>query len=403
MYALFRSIVDASTSCGISCSLVYSDIHRSVTGFFVNLSFDMEIAFTCPEHNTSPAWIVADGKACGPLKRRVKHLEELDVADNDNTVLSQSTYHNDRVFLASKTERDQVCQLITGSVNMTKFLSNSGISSQNGVLLSNVVAYINETFPLKIPDPYVKLLSNVSKNSSVRSLLQVNTIDHLNYLEEFCMENLDLRIKSNKDKLKAVSCSFPALWPIIDAICSLEDSKFLPVSVSRLILALIKIRQTTFDTAVMRSNSDYYLWPDSTVEHPLQCYPTIPLWRYPSRYTVSAQIDSDLCDKAFSYHGDFAAGVFSVGCACPNNITLGFELMLLKESPRNLFRFLMCRDIDEDNLQGILVDHACLFEPYMMNREAHFLKTKKVLVDGSHWQGMKRMKKGDRSGRGHLG
>ena len=63
----------------------------------------------------------------------------------------------------------------------------------------------------------------------------------------------------------------------------------------------------------------------------------------------------------------------------------------------------MCRDIDEDNLQGILVDHACLFEPYMMNREAHFLNTKKVLVDGSHWQGMKRMKKGDRSGRGHLG
>lgn len=103
------------------------------------------------------------------------------------------------------------------------------------------------------------------------------------------------------------------------------------------------------------------------------------------------------------YHGDFSAGVYSVGCCCSANITLGFELMLLKESPRNLFRFLMTRDIDEDSLEGILVDHACLFEPYMMNREASFLEYKKVLVDGSHWQGMKKMKKSDSTRSGHLG
>ena len=78
--------------------------------------------------------------------------------------------------------------------------------------------------------------------------------------------------------------------------------------------------------------------------------------------------------------------------------------MILKESPRNLFRFLMTRDINEDALQGILVDHACIFEQYMMNREAKFLEKMNVLVDGSHWQGMKKLKKSDRSGKGgHLG
>ena len=92
------------------------------------------------------------------------------------------------------------------------------------------------------------------------------------------------------------------------------------------------------------------------------------------------------------------AGFYSVGCACDKNITFGFEIMLLKESPRNLFRFLMTRDIDLPSLKGILVDHACIFEvilllkvflksgnkfqPYVMNREASLLQNKLVLVDG---------------------
>ena len=75
MYALYRSIVDGAESCGVTCSLTYSDIHRSVTGFFCNLVFDIKKAFTCPTHGTSPQWIVSDGKALGPLKRRVKHLK----------------------------------------------------------------------------------------------------------------------------------------------------------------------------------------------------------------------------------------------------------------------------------------------------------------------------------------
>ena len=64
-------------------------------------------------------------------------------------------------------------------------------------------------------------------------------------------------------------------------------------------------------------------------------------------------------------HSDYCAGVYSVGCACDANITFGFEIMLLKESPRNVFRFLKTGDIKVDALDGILMDHACLFEPYL--------------------------------------
>ena len=45
MYSLYRSIVDGAESCGISCSLTYSDIHRAVSGFFVNLVFNVHKAF----------------------------------------------------------------------------------------------------------------------------------------------------------------------------------------------------------------------------------------------------------------------------------------------------------------------------------------------------------------------
>ena len=404
MFALFRSIVDGAESSGVSCSLTYSDIHRSVSGFFVNLVFDVQKAFSCPNHGTSPRWIVSDGKACGPLKRRVKHLRELDIADDDDSVLSQSTFYKERIFLSSKKERDLVCELVTGSMSMGEFIVDGQISSANGLLVTNVVSHVSDKFPLKIPEPYVNFLSNIAKNSSARSLLQVTTLEPLDSLAEYCRQELDLRVHENKDKLTAIIKTFPALWPILDSICTLEKAKYLPVPVARVILSLLRIRCQTFQNATKRSNSDYFLWPDRTVEHPTQCYPTLPLWRYPSKYKVSAQSDADLCDKAFTYHGDFSAGVYSVGCACPANITYGFELMILKESPRNLFRFLMTRDIDVDSLDGILVDHACIFEPYMMNREAKFLENLYVLVDGSHWQGMKKLKKGDKTGRGgHLG
>ena len=57
--------------------------------------------------------------------------------------------------------------------------------------------------------------------------------------------------------------------------------------------------------------------------------------------------------------------------------------MLNKEGPKNLFRFLQCRDVDMDKLQGILVDHACLVDPYILNRKSEMLEWK-LLLECSH-------------------
>ena len=404
IHALYQSIVSCAESCGLSCSLTYSDLHRSVCGFFGNLVFDHSKAFSCPKHGTSPKFIVSDGKALGPLKSRCKHLSELDFAEEDKSVLKQSTHHKNRIFLNVKKERSIVVRLLTCDISMEEFSVNRELKTENGLMVRNLVAYLKEKYPDEIPIPFATFLGNISKNSSARSLIQVNKLDVLEYLSEYCKEELDLRIIQNEEKLKAVIKSLPALWPTLDAICSIEKSKFLPREVSRIVLRILKIRHDTFEESTERSNTEYYLWKNAIHEHPTQCYPTLPLWRHPSRYRVTDQTDSDLCDKSFSYHSDFIAGFYSVGCACEFNITFGFEIMLLKESPRNLFRFLMTRDVDLGALQGILVDHACIFEPYVMNREADLLKNKLVLVDGAHWQGMKKLKRFDKSGKGgHIG
>ena len=103
--------------------------------------------------------------------------------------------------------------------------------------------------------------------------------------------------------------------------------------------------------------------------------------------------DCEFCEKNFNKHTDFSYGVFSVGCACPLNITYGYELMLCKESAHNLFRLLMCRDVDLNALQGVIFDHACGLDQYILNREPKEFEYLRCLVDGAHWQVGQSLKK----------
>ena len=78
--------------------------------------------------------------------------------------------------------------------------------------------------------------------------------------------------------------------------------------------------------------------------------------------------------------------------------------MLQQESAYNIFRLLMCRDIDLENLKGVIYDHACGLDAYLLNREPRKFQYIRCLVDGAHWAGQKKLKKPDKSGKGgHLG
>ena len=65
-------------------------------------------------------------------------------------------------------------------------------------------------------------------------------------------------------------------------------------------------------------------------------------------------IKSDVT-KNYQKEKKFQGGIFSVGCYCDLNITLGFEIMTKPELEHNLFRLLMCRDLDMFKLTKCLL------------------------------------------------
>ena len=188
-------------------------------------------------------------------------------------------------------------------------------------------------------------------------------------------------------ELEILDC-FPVSGPQRE--CSLEIEILcwtaFPDELSEIVKKLILIRRNTFLTATVRSDTDYIQWEDTTKEHNTMYYPNWPIWRYPKKYEVRNVTDCDFCEKDFNKHTDFSYGVFSVGCLCPLNITYGFELMLCKESAHNIFRLLMCRDINLHELQGVVFDFACGLDQYILNREPLEFQYLQLLVDGAHWQ-----------------
>ena len=385
MNAGFNARKTSLSDIGLKSSLSYSLFLRAVTGYAQMIKFRKE-DFLCPNCGDSPSYIVCDGKTDGPTKRKVEHLQELDRAEGDDSVLCQGSLFQDRVFLSQRCERQLICRMLTEDISVDEFLESDDISSENGILIATLVGRLSVSWLDELPKPYKRFLANISKYSSVAGFLQVLSMQTLDLLSDFCHRRLDIRSAVNSLKQKQVAEELPALWSNLINILNLENSDYLPEDISGIILKLIDIRKNTFLTAAERSEDDYVEWEDPEKEHPTQYYPNWPIWRYPNKYEVRNVSDCDFCDKAFNKHKDFSHGVFSVGCACALNITYGYELMLCRESAHNIFRLLMCRDVDLLALQGVIFDHSCGLDQYLLNREPREFEFLRCLVDGAHWQ-----------------
>ena len=363
MDATFNARKTALSSVGVQSSLIYSAFLRACNGYAQSVTFRKE-DFLCPSCGDSPKYIVCDGKTEGPTNA-------LDAPEDDESPLPQGSHIKDRVFLFENRERKLVCNLLTDVVTMEEFLESDIVST------SNLIDRISDTWPDEIPKPYKEILGNVCKNTSVAGYLQVLSNQPLDYLAEFCHQRLDIRAAENSEIQKQVVAEIPALWPNLVDILNLEHLDFLPGDLSSIVLKLIEIRKNTFINAAHRSPTDYIEWDNIETEHATQYYPNWPIFRHPKKYTVGNVTDCEFCSKSFNRHKDFSFGVFSVGCACPYNITYGYELMLCKESAHNIFRLLMCRDIDLHELQGVIFYFACGLDRYILNgepREFEFLR-----------------------------
>ena len=403
MHSIYQTRETALSSLGISSTLTYQDFERACSGFVSMIRFRKE-DFMCDDCGQTPKYIVADGKMTAPTIRKVQHLDELSPEEDDNQVLPQGSHFKDRVYLKRKKERELVTNLLTENISIPDFIASNEIQSDNVQMLIPLLERIEENWPAEIPAEYKRLICNLCKATSVASYLQVTSDEPLQILQSFCEQTVNVRSAENQQNIKILAQELPALWPNLLDIMILESSQFLPNDVAEIVKKMILIRRRTFDNAAQRSDEDYIRWPTPEEDHPTQCYPAWPLFRYPKKYAVNSRMDSDYCEKSFDYKKGFAFGVFSVGCCCPKNISYGWELMLSRESAHNLFRLLMCRNLNMEELEGVIFDFACGLDPYLLNREPREFQYLRTLVDGAHWQGQKRLRRPDRTGAGgHLG
>ena len=324
-YADYKSINASLASAGISSTLTYKDLHCAVCGFYRKLKFDEHRVFSCPDHGTTPRFLNTDGKNLGPTKRKVKHIAELDKHPDDEDVLPQSTFFSKRVFLHNIKERHLVVELLAGDISKQEFCESPEIETENGRLVVNLVRALNHENDEELPAPYKRFIQNVCKPTSVRGFIQVTCPEPLEYLKLFCRGVINIKSMEHKTKLQMVIKQLPLLWPMLENICNLERSSALPQEVTAIVLKLLAIREQTFRDAVPREEHVYYEY-EETQEPKTMCYPNHPTIRHPKQYEVNKVKDKDLCEKAFIGHSDFAAGIFTAGCACRYNITLGFEI-----------------------------------------------------------------------------
>ena len=154
-------------------------------------------------------------------------------------------------------------------------------------MISNLIQYLEERRLEEIDPVYKRLIRNLCKPTSARGFLQVTNylpLEYLplEYLGSFCREELDLKDVKNIEELRTVSKELPVLWQMLNDVCNLEQTSFLPQTILRIILKLLKIRMNSFLQSTSRTDAEYI--PYDGPEHPTMCYPNHPIKLYPKKY-----------------------------------------------------------------------------------------------------------------------
>lgn len=97
-----------------------------------------------------------------PSTDKVKGIEELQVAEDDDQILGQASKFKDRVFLVKKMERNLLKGLVSGMVTPADFLANQELSSENVLLVKKLVQHCLSThteITCKFPSYLLKIKS----------------------------------------------------------------------------------------------------------------------------------------------------------------------------------------------------------------------------------------------------
>ena len=94
-------------------------------------------------------------------------------------------------------------------------------------MLSQLVRRIDLGFNGELPKEYVRLLTNISKPTSVAGLLQFAGPAALKHLGDLANQTLDLRLRNSRDTLNVVQKELPVFWHMLLDVLDLEKTNFL--------------------------------------------------------------------------------------------------------------------------------------------------------------------------------
>ena len=102
--------------------------------------------------------------------------------------------------------------------------------------------HIDLGFNGELPKEYVRLLTNISKPTSVAGLLQFAGPAAVKHLGDLANQTLDLRLRNSRDTLNVVQKELPVFWHMLLDILNLEKTNFMNQLLANIVNKLLNIR-----------------------------------------------------------------------------------------------------------------------------------------------------------------
>ena len=239
----------------------------------------------------------------------------------------------------------------------------------------------------EIPECYLDILYEISKNTPIFGLIQSNSRTFLATLKSYLDGAVD--VFQDKDILDHLNNEVPILMSMISSVRKYERVTFLPPALTRLFNNMIKLYSVGLKLASKRHiKSNIYQHP----EPPLEYFPGLPLHSEAKFFDVDKdnfkdnEVTEDECNKEYPKAPKMTPGLSHVFCR--HGICKGFVMMTTPETPQMFTKILTRRlpkNVKSDR-RVFLYDNSCNLHKSALRRGAKEILNFKILTDRHHWK-----------------
>ena len=202
-----------------------------------------------------------------------------------------------------------------------------------------VLQYIEKLEVDEIPECYLDILYEISKNTPIFGIMQSTSRTFLSTLKSYLDGVFD--IFKDKETLDHLNNEIPFLISLIGSVRKYEESTFLPEPITDLFNTMLKIHSVGIKLANKRYvQPGPYLHP----EPPLEYFPGLPLHSEASNFEVDVdkfknnEAEDDDCNKEYPKAPKMTPGLSHVFCR--HGICKGFVMMTTPETPQMFTKIL---------------------------------------------------------------